>query len=97
MMANYIDLPSLKQVLQWNHLFLAWLVVTDRLTCLKHPHCEYSKDEETGLAGIVSPVHSRLSYNKIGEKKLGKLNNEIFGIWRNNFGHNPYRLLKKLS
>lgn len=62
--------PSLKQVLHLNHLFLASLVVTSRLTCLKHPHCEYSMDEETGLEGILSPVHSRPSYNTIGQKKL---------------------------
>lgn len=81
--------PSLKQVLYLNHLFLAWLVVTSRLTCLKHPHCEYSMDEETGLEGILSPVHSRPSYNTIGQKKLGELNTEICEIWRNYFSHNP--------
>ena len=90
MTATYIHIPSLKQdVLQSDHLFLAWLAVTNRLTCLKHPHCEYSMDEETGLAGILSPVHSRPSCNTIGGKKLGKLSTKICEIWRNYFSHNP--------
>ena len=86
-----MNIPSLK-VFPWNHLFLQWLVATDILTCLRHPHCEYSMDEETGLARILSPVRSRLSCNKIGEKKSGKLDNEI---WRNYFSRNFYRLFQK--
>lgn len=53
--------PLSLSLAEWNFLLFHGLVVRDTPICPKHLHYGYSKDEETWIVTILSPVHSKLS------------------------------------